>query len=85
MNKAFLDIHNSYNDLEWTWACERIKEETGKDINRLTAEDIILIVEKWEKSVIDLDNLLYEDAGKEFISSSMTGFGIDGDDEDQEA
>jgi len=34
-----------------------------------------------KKSVIDLDNLLYEDARKEFTLSSMTGFGIDGGDE----
>ncbi len=39
------------------------------------------LVEKWKKSVIDLDNLLYEDARKEFTLSSMTGFGIDGGDE----
>ena len=38
-------------------------------------------MEKWKKSVIDLDNLLYEDARKEFTLSSMTGFGIDGGEE----
>jgi hypothetical protein len=41
---------------------------------------VIRIVERWKKSVIDLDNLLYEDARKEFNLSSMTGFGIDGTD-----
>jgi hypothetical protein len=44
----------------------------------LTAGDIIAIVNRWKKSVIDLDNQLYEDARKEFNLSSMTGFGIDG-------
>jgi len=38
-------------------------------------------VERWKKSVVDLDRMLYEDARKEFTLSSMTGFGIDGDDE----
>jgi len=36
------------------------------------------MAEKWKKSVIDLDRMLYEDARKEFTLSSMTGFGIDG-------
>jgi hypothetical protein len=36
------------------------------------------MVEKWKKSVIDLDKMLYSDARKEFTLSSMTGFGIDG-------
>ena len=61
-----------------TGSCERIEEEEGISVTKLTADDIISIVEKWKKSVIELDNLLYEDARKEFTLSSMTGFGIDG-------
>ena len=79
--KSFLELHNSYYDWEWTWVCERIEEEIGISINRMTADNVVSIVEKWKKSVIDLDNLLYEDAKKEFTLSSMTGFGIDGGDE----
>ena len=74
-------MHNSYYDWEWTWSCERIEEEDGKPVNKLTADDVIRMVERWKKSVIDLDNLLYEDARKEFTLSSMTGFGIDGGEE----
>ncbi|HUV00478.1 MAG TPA: DUF4954 family protein [Bacteroidales bacterium] len=78
---AFRTMHRSYYDWEWTWACERLEEEAGKPVNKFTAGDIISIVEKWKKSVVDLDKLLYEDARKEFTLSSMTGFGIDGGDE----
>jgi hypothetical protein len=81
MAKSFLELHNSYYDWEWTWVCEMIEEETGLSVNNLTAENVISMVEKWKTSVIDLDNLLYEDARKEFTLSSMTGFGIDGGDE----
>ena len=79
--KSFAEIHNSYYVWEWTWVCERIEEEVGITVNKLTADDVIRIVESWKNSVIDLDNLLYEDARKEFTLSSMTGFGIDGGDE----
>jgi hypothetical protein len=78
LSQAFVDLHNSYYNWEWTWACERIEEESGIKVHCLTANDVIILVEKWKKSVIDLDNLLYEDARKEFALSSMTGFGIDG-------
>ena len=78
---AFRTMHGSYYDWEWTWACERLEEEAGKPVNKFTAGDIISMVEKWKKSVVDLDKLLYEDARKEFTLSSMTGFGIDGGDE----
>ena len=79
--KSFLELHNSYYDWEWTWVCERMEEEIGISVNRMTADNVVRIVEIWKKSVIDLDNLLYEDARKEFTLSSMTGFGIDGGDE----
>jgi carbonic anhydrase/acetyltransferase-like protein (isoleucine patch superfamily) len=79
--KSFLELHKSYYDWEWTWVCERIEEEIGISVNNMTVENVVTIVEKWKKSVIDLDNLLYEDARKEFTLSSMTGFGIDGGDE----
>jgi hypothetical protein len=74
---SFAEIHKSYYDWEWTWSCQRIEEEEGIAVDSLRADDIIRIVTRWKKSVIDLDNLLYEDARKEFNLSSRTGFGID--------
>jgi hypothetical protein len=81
LNKRFETLHKNYYDLEWVWTYSRLPDETGKTNDSLTASDIITIVERWKKSVVDLDMMLYEDARKEFTLSSMTGFGIDGDDE----
>ncbi|HUW92241.1 MAG TPA: DUF4954 family protein [Bacteroidales bacterium] len=81
INRSFEVIHRQYYELEWEWTYSRLPEETGKPNEELTAADIIGIVERWKKSVVELDKMLYEDARKEFTLSSMTGFGIDGDDE----
>jgi hypothetical protein len=81
INKKFEDIHKHYYDMEWAWIYDRLPGETGKPNDKLTASDIIDLVERWKESVVDLDHMLYEDARKEFTLSSMTGFGIDGDDE----
>jgi len=78
---VFRKMHESYYKWEWAWACERIEEEEGKGIREFTSEDVIRIAEKWKKSVVELDRMLYEDARKEFTLSSMTGFGIDGGDD----
>ena len=78
IENAFRTIHNSYYNWEWTWACERIEQEAGKPVSQFTRDDVLDMVEKWKKSVIDLDKMLYEDARKEFNLSSRTGFGIDG-------
>jgi carbonic anhydrase/acetyltransferase-like protein (isoleucine patch superfamily) len=83
LSQSFIVLHNAYYQWEWTWVCERIEEESGIAVMKLTANDVKRIIENWEKSVIDLDNLLYEDARKEFTLSSMTGFGIDGSAEDK--
>lgn len=79
--EGFRLMHESYYHWEWTWSCERIEEEEGKPVTAFTSEDVIRLVERWKKSVIALDKLLYEDARKEFTLSSMTGFGIDGGEE----
>lgn len=81
IEEEFRKMHKSYYDWEWTWACERIEMEVGKPVSSFTAGDVINMVEKWKKSVIELDRLLYEDARKEFNLSSRTGFGIDGGEE----
>jgi hypothetical protein len=81
VSEAFRKMHGSYYKWEWTWACERIEEEAGKSVKDFTAADVVSLVEKWKKSVVDLDKMLYEDARKEFTLSSMTGFGIDGGEE----
>jgi hypothetical protein len=79
--ESFRIMHKSYYDWEWTWSYERLEEEEGKSVNEFIAADVIRIVDRWKKSVVDLDRMLYEDARKEFTLSSMTGFGIDGGDE----
>jgi hypothetical protein len=80
LSMSFEEMHKSYYEWEWTWAAATIEEEEGKPVSSFDAEDIIRIIERWKKSVVDLDNLLFEDAKKEFNLSSMTGFGIDGSD-----
>lgn len=78
IEQEFKNMHQNYYEYEWTWASELLTEITGKGIDDLTVEDIRALIEKWKKSVIGLDELLYEDAKKEFRLDSMTGFGMDG-------
>ena len=81
LDAEFERMHDFYNDWQWTWVSGKIREEEGKEVWEFTTADVIRITEKWKKSVVNLDKMLYEDAGKEFSPSTMTGFGIDGDEE----
>lgn len=80
LNSHYAEIQNSYYDLEWTWAIKQIEIYLNKEIKEITISDVIRIVKEWKKAVIDLDNILYEDAKKEFTLTVQTGFGADGDD-----
>ena len=78
IEQVFKEMHANYYDYEWTWASELLTEKTGKKIEELTIDDISELIKKWKESVIGLDQMLYEDAKKEFSLDSMTGFGMDG-------
>lgn len=78
INERFQYMHSQYYEYEWTWALEKLEEKLGKKYTEFTITDIIDQVETWRKSVVDLDNMLYEDAKKEFNLIARTGFGADG-------
>ena len=82
-NKRFSDLHSQYYDFEWRWAYNVIKEYYRVDLEVADVEKITELILRWRESVIALDNLLYEDARKEFSLSMMTSFGADGDEKER--
>lgn len=68
---------------EWTWAWDKIQRFYQLKADEITAADVIRIVEKWKESVVNLDEMIYSDAKKEFSLSFKTGFGADGNIRDQ--
>jgi hypothetical protein len=83
INDAFRHMHYMTEEMEWRWVCDTIGEEEGKPVSSLSSDDIIAFTERWMKSVSEIDNMLCEDALKEFTHASMTGFGIDGNEEEK--
>lgn len=78
MHDRFKELHDNYYSLEWTWAWDKIKEYYNVDLDTITANHIIAIVEQWKVAVIGLDQMIYADAKKEFSLSSRISFGLDG-------
>lgn len=72
-------IHANYYEYEWNWACSLLEKYFKVSLKNITAEEVIKIINQWKKSVVELDQLLYEDAKKEFSLSTQVGFGVDGD------
>jgi hypothetical protein len=82
LKQRFLEMHRSYYDYEWTWAYDCLLKYYHFDEKELTIDDIIFVVERWRKSVVELDKMVYADAKKEFSLTSKTGFGADGTQEE---
>lgn len=83
IDERLTEIHANYYTYEWTWAYGKILETYGLEADSITADDVRMIVDKWQNAVVSLDRLVYEDAKKEFSLSAMTGFGADGTKEEK--
>lgn len=81
MAAEFARMHSLYYEYEWTWAYQAIEDYYGMDLTAITIEQAKDLVNKWIGSVLALDQLVYNDASKEFSLSAMTSFGTDGADE----
>ena len=84
LGQRFREMHTEYYRYEWKWACRIIREYYGVDLQQASVDDMMDLVKRWRESVVALDQLIYEDARKEFSLSSMTSFGADGDKFEQE-
>ena len=78
-------IHANYYSYEWTWALEKLEQVWGCDLAHVTLDQLRKTVEEWQRAVVNLDRMVYNDARKEFDLNSQTGFGADGDRHQAEA
>ena len=79
IEQKFAEMHKNYYDYEWTWAYDKLLKYWNKSIDKVTIDDLVVLIDAWKKAVVTLDKMLYNDAKKEFDLNSKTGFGVDGD------
>ena len=80
INKVYHECRENYYKWSWNWIVEQLKIEEDIDIETVSAKQLAGFIEKWKNTVVKLDNMIYEDAKKEFTLKSQTSFGIDGKD-----
>ncbi|MFA5712679.1 MAG: DUF4954 family protein [Bacteroidales bacterium] len=78
INSFIEKLHSNYYNYEWSWVYNNLEKICKISPQEIKAKDIEKIVIEWRKAVVGIDNMLYEDAKKEFSLSSMTSFGADG-------
>src|SRR5690554_3758512 len=78
LNALYRSWKDEYFTWAWNWIVPRLKSEVGLDVTVAGAAELAAFVEDWKKAVVELDEMMYRDARKEFTLKSQTGFGIDG-------
>ncbi|MCL2072874.1 MAG: DUF4954 family protein [Marinilabiliaceae bacterium] len=81
LNNHYHEWKKMYPIWAWNWIVKRLKSEVDIDIKTVSVERLIEFVNQWKEAVVSLDEMMYEDAKKEFTLQSQTGFGIDGEEE----
>jgi len=79
VNATIRSIHKNYYTYEWSWAVDVFKQFYTTPVDEFSPVDVIEVTKRWMKAVLEIDQLLYNDAKKEFSLIKQTGFGIDGD------
>lgn len=85
IRKRLDEMHANYYSYEWTWACEKLEQVWGCKVSEVSFDQIRRTIQDWRNAVVKLDQMVYDDARKEFDLNSQTGFGVDGDREQAEA
>lgn len=75
-------LHKNYYIYEWQWASEALQKWYGVNLSEITVDQVRDLAGRWIGAVLEIDNLLLQDARKEFSLISKTGFGLDGTDEE---
>ena len=85
LSQTFQSMHADYIEYEWAWVANILQQRLGKTLERLTGDDVIKMITDWKKAVLELDEMLYADAKKEFAPTAQIGYGIDGDRQTRQA
>ena len=77
LGQSLHDLHSQYYDYEWTWAYDAIENYYGLSWEDVSIDGLCGLVRRWKESVVTLDNLIYEDARKDFSLSTKEDFESD--------
>ncbi len=81
LNNIYHNWMGQYFHWAWNWIVPKLLSEAGLNVETVTAKQLEGFVDEWKNAVVTLDQMMYEDARKEFTLKSQTGFGIDGEEE----
>ncbi|RJP30120.1 MAG: DUF4954 family protein [Candidatus Omnitrophota bacterium] len=81
INNQLKKLYENYEPSKWSWCVGLIEKRCGMKMNQLPAEQLVQMIMDGKTTRVKLNNMIINDAIKEFDEGAQIGFGIDGDDE----
>jgi len=78
INDKIQEIFRNYRKESWEWCVALIELQQGSSFAELGKNDFAKMIENWKNSAVKLNNMILNDAGKEFDESSIISYGMDG-------
>ncbi|MBL8028882.1 MAG: DUF4954 family protein, partial [Fibrobacteres bacterium] len=82
---ALTKLNAAYSENEWAYAYMRFATEAGVEMDALTQEKALSVLEEWKTVSRKILNMTLADAEKEFEDFAKISYGIDGTPADAEA
>ncbi len=78
------EIHEQYDSHAWNWCLAYLESEALLNSGQISKEILIRIITEWNANAVRFNNMILQDAAKEFDITSRYGYGIDGDESTSE-
>ncbi|MCX6136242.1 MAG: DUF4954 family protein [Ignavibacteriales bacterium] len=72
-------IHGSYDREEWKWCAKLIEIRSTQPLATITTVALTTLVNEWKTTALKFNNMILQDALKEFNADTKLSFGFDGD------
>ena len=82
IEKRLSGIFSNYELYEWKWVYDHIYQVYGIRPGTIVRKELVSLLQQWLSEVENLFEDLENDASKEYSKDAMTGFGVDGGEEE---
>jgi NDP-sugar pyrophosphorylase family protein len=85
MHQRLRGLHGSYDQETLAWCAAFLADHLKVELSQIHAGHLKGIIEEWKAAALKQNNLILQDAAKEYGAVSMIGYGRDGSEEQQKA
>jgi hypothetical protein len=72
-------LHREYERHEWAWCARLLEQRVGEPLATIQPDRLAQVIEQWRDAAGKFNNMVIQDAAREFDPDMKLSYGIDGD------